>query len=369
MDILFVTTNFGSDENVGFMPLVGAELSRRGHDARGLQYEEADCIDAFPIHQIETRELHTPHWISQWLFYRDWKPKVQSYLSHSEPDVVVTDRQCMIPTIDAANELSIPTVGVVPGLGFSRFDPYDLRDCKAPRFWSAPTSVKLQYPFVISLFQQHKQVLADATAIVVISEFLRSVMRDTFARETELIHTPVHLDEVRVTSQSPEYLTVVNPRTILKGSQLTIELAEGMPNHEFLIAGTFAEDSHTQRARELENIRYLGWVDDMRSVYAKSSAVLVPSLVEEGGGPRVVIEAFANGIPAIGTNRGAVPEHIQDAGFIVSDPYDVSEWSSHVEKVLSNRARFSRKAKKYANKYDATQRIDDFERLLTQSIK
>lgn len=368
MNILLVTSNFGSDENVGFMPLVGAELSRRGHDVRGLQYNEADTLDVFPVDQIETRALRTPHWISQWLLYRDWKPKVRSYLSCHRPDVVVTDRQCMVPTIDAADELDIPTVGVVPGLGFSRFDPYDLRESKTPRFRYTPLSVKLQYPFVRSLFRQHKRVLADATRVVVISEFLRTVVRETFERETELVYTPVHLDNIRVDSHSREYLTIINPRTVLKGSELTIKLAEGMPEHDFLIGGTFAEESHAQRARNLENVRHLGWVDDMRSVYAKSSVVLVPSLVEEGGGPRVVIEGFANGIPAVGTNRGAVPEHIQDAGAIVTDPHDISEWSSCIEEVLSNRAELAEKALQYVERYEARRQIDSFEQILHQTV-
>ncbi len=367
MKMLFVTTHFGSDNNIGFMPLVGAELVQRGHNVRGLQYEETETLDAFPIDQIETRELRTPHWVNQWLLYRDWKPKVRSYLSQHRPDIVVTDRQCMIPTIDAASELDIPTVGVVPGLGFTRFDPYDLSKCKAPRFLSVPISVKLQYPFVQSLFRWHKRALARASTVVVISEFLRAVICETFERDTELVYTPVPLDEVRVSSQSPEYLTIINPRTILKGSKLTINLAEGMPDHEFLIAGTFAEEAHTRRARELENVRHLGWVDDMREVYKKSNVVLIPSLVEEGGGPRVVIEGFANGIPAVGTNRGAVPEHIEDAGAIVTDPHDIDEWSSCIEQVLSNRAELAQKARKYVERYEAGRRVDEFEQILYQN--
>jgi glycosyltransferase involved in cell wall biosynthesis len=364
MDILFVTSHFGSHENVGFMPLVGAELYRRGHDVRGLQYEETDTLDVFPIDQIETRTLQTPHWISQWLLYRDWKPKVRRYLAHASPDIVVTDRQCMIPTIDAATDLDIPTVGVVPGLGFTRFDPNDLRKCKTPRFRSAPTSVKIQYPFVRSLFRKHKRVLADATMVVVISEFLRTVIRKTFKRDSELIYTPVHLSDVRADSQSPKHLTIVNPRTILKGSELTIEIAEQLDDHNFLVAGEFAEETHTQRAQELDNVRHLGWVDDMRSVYAESSAVLVPSYVEEGGGPRVVIEGFANGVPAVGTDRGAIPEHIQDAGCIVTDPHNIEDWRICIEQVLSNRSELAQKARKYAERYDSDQRINDFEQIL-----
>lgn len=364
MKILFITSHFGANENVGFMPLVGAALARRDHDVRGYQYEGGEVLNAFPIDRTTTREIYTPYWFGQWMFYRDWFPTVRSHLSDLDPDVVVTDRRCMAPTLLAANDLGIPSIGVVPGLGFTRFNPYDLGEEKTPSFLGAPLSLKVQYPFVEHLFRLHHRALASATEIVVISEFLQNVLQSTFDRNSTIIRTPVPLNEVRATSHQPQYLTVVNPRTTLKGSRLTARIAEHAPDYEFQVAGEFASEKDRQRVASLNNVNHLGWVDKMDEVYERAKLVLVPSLVEEGGGPRVVIEGFANGIPAVGTNRGAIPEHIGDAGHVVSNPQDVDEWKLRIEQALDHRDKMSERALRVAEQYEATGRVDEFERVL-----
>ena len=50
-----------------------------------------------------------------------------------------------------------------------------------------------------------------------------------------------------------------------------------------------------------------------------SRVVLSPSLSRESLG-RVPIEAMANGIPVLASNRGALPETLGDAGFVFSIP-------------------------------------------------
>ncbi|WP_302080895.1 glycosyltransferase family 4 protein [Salinibaculum rarum] len=369
MQILLVTSHFGAHENVGFMPLVGAELARRGHDVRGLQYEEGEVIDAFPIDRVSTRELYTPYWFGQWLFYRDWVPKVRSYISDVDPDIIVTDRRCMAPTLLAADDLGVPAVGVVPGLGFTRFDPWNLDERKTPSFLGAPFSVKIQYPFVQRLFQWHRQALAAASETVVISEFLQDVLHNTFDCDSTIVRTPVPLDDVRASSVDPKYLTVVNPRTTLKGSRLTARIAEHFPNYEFQIAGEFASKEDQQRIAGLNHVDHLGWVDNMQRVYENASLILVPSLVEEGGGPRVVIEGFANGIPAVGSDRGAIPEHINDAGRVVSNPMDMEEWRTAIEQALEHRDELSQQAYNAARQYDARDRVEEFERVLHRVIE
>ena len=50
-----------------------------------------------------------------------------------------------------------------------------------------------------------------------------------------------------------------------------------------------------------------------------SRAVLVPSLWRESLG-RVPMEALANGIPVLASDRGALPETLGDAGFVFTIP-------------------------------------------------
>ena len=58
---------------------------------------------------------------------------------------------------------------------------------------------------------------------------------------------------------------------------------------------------------------------DMRPVYARARLLLAPSLWWEAG-PRVVVEAMLNGIPAVITDRGGAPEAMGDGGIRVQLP-------------------------------------------------
>jgi len=58
---------------------------------------------------------------------------------------------------------------------------------------------------------------------------------------------------------------------------------------------------------------------DPRDFYRVSRAVPVPSLWRESLG-RVPMEALANGIPVVASDRGALPETLGDAGFVITIP-------------------------------------------------
>jgi glycosyltransferase involved in cell wall biosynthesis len=156
---------------------------------------------------------------------------------------------------------------------------------------------------------------------------------------------------------------MVNPRTELKGVEILFDLVDNL-DEEFLIAGEFADDKYVERAKRAENVTHLGWVSDMREVYRQTRLVIVPSLVEEGGGPRVVLEGFANSIPAVGTNRGAIPEHVANAGAVVDNPYDIEQWKECVKRVLSDYNIYARRATERAEQFDADPLIRCFEQIL-----
>jgi len=58
---------------------------------------------------------------------------------------------------------------------------------------------------------------------------------------------------------------------------------------------------------------------DMATVYSRARVVIAPSLWWESMG-RVLAEAMLNGIPAIITNRGGMPEMVRDAGLVLGFP-------------------------------------------------
>jgi glycosyltransferase involved in cell wall biosynthesis len=69
----------------------------------------------------------------------------------------------------------------------------------------------------------------------------------------------------------------------------------------------------------LANLNRMANTPDPRDFYRVSRAVLMPSLWRESLG-RVAIEAMANGIPVLASDRGALPETLGDAGFVFTLP-------------------------------------------------
>lgn len=80
---------------------------------------------------------------------------------------------------------------------------------------------------------------------------------------------------------------------------------------EFLIAGTGQSDYATALPGRFpeQNTRFLGWTKP-DAFLPEIDVLAVPSLFREPFG-RVVIEAFAHGVPVIGARSGGIPETIQ----------------------------------------------------------
>jgi glycosyltransferase involved in cell wall biosynthesis len=123
-----------------------------------------------------------------------------------------------------------------------------------------------------------------------------------------------------IDSRSPRgsrpYFLFVGRLEKLKGVQSILDTFRHYHNADLIIAGagTF-EPTLRQEARDLPNVKFLGWLPPpaLRQLYSNAIALIVPSLWEEVFG-LVLLEAFAEGTPALVRNLGAMPEVVADAG-------------------------------------------------------
>jgi glycosyltransferase involved in cell wall biosynthesis len=100
-----------------------------------------------------------------------------------------------------------------------------------------------------------------------------------------------------------------------------------------------AEAQLAQQARELglSNVVFAGWRDDVPAIMKAASVLVLPSHTEPFG--RVIIEAWACGLPVVATNAGGPAEIIADKvnGLLVRTG-DAGQIAGAIEMILRERA-------------------------------
>ena len=152
---------------------------------------------------------------------------------------------------------------------------------------------------------------------------------DFYRKKENLSVTPVGTfivpEQCRVPENSRSRITFINP-SLHKGAGIVAQLALLMekrrPDILFEIVesrgdwqGVLAEVSAAagELRESLDNVILTHHTDDIRTVYANTRLLLVPSLWWESGA-RVLAEAMLNGIPTIMTNYGGNREMVEDGG-------------------------------------------------------
>jgi glycosyltransferase involved in cell wall biosynthesis len=177
---------------------------------------------------------------------------------------------------------------------------------------------------------------------------------------------PVRLHDFVVAEHDPLKVTIINPRTKNKGLNMFFAVAEQLPNVKFQIAGSLYDDTMKNKIDKLDNVTFLGWCDEMREVYQNTKLLLIPSQYEEGG-PRIIPEAFANGIPVIGSDLGGIPDYVGDGGEVIADYNSVQPWVNAVKRFVEDDRYYQEKseiARKRSQLFELDDRIDEIETIL-----
>lgn len=106
---------------------------------------------------------------------------------------------------------------------------------------------------------------------------------------------------------------------------------------KLLIVGEGPELNRLQ-SRARAGVEFRGTIPftDVPRVLADARALLVPSICYEGA-PRVVLEAYAAGVPVVASRTGVLPEMIDEdvTGFLAA-PGDAGDWARAIERLLDD---------------------------------
>jgi glycosyltransferase involved in cell wall biosynthesis len=158
-----------------------------------------------------------------------------------------------------------------------------------------------------------------------------------------------------------QYVTYINPHP-LKGLDLALELTSQFPTTEFLFVESWGiaspEDRKQLRDRIVSrlNVTLVPPTQNMRSIYAKTDILLMPSRWEEAWG-RVVSEAQFSGIPVIASKVGGLPESVGPGGILIDPSEPLDTWCRALDQLIKDDS-FYANLSQAALRYSARPEID-----------
>jgi glycosyltransferase involved in cell wall biosynthesis len=231
-----------------------------------------------------------------------------------------------------------------------------------------------------------RRAFEDVDALIFPSEYSRRLYARRVGLDGVVISDPIRLDKVVADNPEPKYVTFINPQPE-KGAvvfaRIALELGQRRPDIPLLVVeGRGKADGLAGLPvdlSELTNLHRMANTPDPRDFYRVSRVVLMPSLWRESLG-RVPIEAMANGIPVLASDRGALPETLGDAGFIFTIPdrctpasgvvptaQEVAPWVAVIERLWDDpefEAEHRRRALAEARRWDGERLAQQYENFL-----
>lgn len=214
-----------------------------------------------------------------------------------------------------------------------------------------------------------------SVAYVSNSRFNAARMKEVFGVDPVVIPPLVRPERFR-TETTRRHVLFVNP-VPEKGVDLAFRLAESRPDIPFDFVEGWPLHKRTRarllaRARGISNVAWHPAVNDPRHLYRNARILLVPSMWEESWG-RVVTEAHCNGIPALASNRGGLPESVGPGGLLVEHDAPLEHWREALSCMWDDEATY-RVLRTAAQHYSTRAAIqparlaDTFLRVVTQHV-
>jgi glycosyltransferase involved in cell wall biosynthesis len=166
----------------------------------------------------------------------------------------------------------------------------------------------------------------DVAAVTVPSRFAAEHYARTLGLACHVLPNCVELDRIQAACPVPCFVTFVNPcaeKGLFAFARIADELGRHRPDIPILVVesrGTSADLAACGLdLTRLNNLHLMSRTHDPRTFWGVTRVAIVPSVVSESQG-LVAVEAMANGIPVVASDRGALPETLGDAGIVLPLP-------------------------------------------------
>jgi glycosyltransferase involved in cell wall biosynthesis len=176
------------------------------------------------------------------------------------------------------------------------------------------------------------------------SAFVAAKVEELLKVASPVIYPLIRPEDSRCNNVDPRYITFISPIP-LKGLAIALDVARLLPHRNFLFVegwfGTAAQRKVLRReVARLRNVTLRPNSGTLGDVFASTAAILVPSQVEEAFG-RVIVEAGFNGIPAVASRIGGIPESIGASGVLLEPSDPPQRWADALERIFSDPAAYA----------------------------
>ena len=262
---------------------------------------------------------------------------------HNIVTYLQTYHDCIVMCKNAVAEYSYDNVKVIPrctGL----FKKADLIICQLDVLREV-VSIAPNVPTIWIMHNTFKHITIEENpqiGVIYNSEAAKTVK--PLPNDSFVLPPPVDYDYYEGTPG--DYITLINCNEN-KGGKIVHEIAKRMPFHKFLqVKGSYGtqyvstddaqpvinmdNNAVTYGLGKLPNVTVIENQSDIRSVYAMTRILLMPSDYESWG--MTATEAMCSGIPVICTDTFGLKENVGESGIFV-ERNDINQWILEIKKL------------------------------------
>ncbi|NQU98293.1 glycosyltransferase family 4 protein [Candidatus Woesearchaeota archaeon] len=322
----------GSDKSILNLMV---ELKKKGHTIDAIIPGKEN--ENVTYKGINLMKIKTPFFLRLlkshiWVFFANnwWYKVLDKYVKNKKYDFLLTHLDTAPAIIFVAKKHGVKACLFLRSYKF--LCPYETLPSNYKRkFLDLPFLYKLQYPFINLNMKKFSKSFNMADTIIANSDFIRKVFQEKTNKNIFVLYPTIDKKIIKVNSQQNKYILYVTPMK-QKGLKLFLKICAHLKHEHFLVIGhTFMEWDNIIRMSKTNNVKYLGWEENIDKIYLKSRLLLNPVEWEEPFG-RVPLEAMIFGIPSISYKKGGIPEAVGGAGDLIDSNSDFDTWIQTIKK-------------------------------------
>jgi glycosyltransferase involved in cell wall biosynthesis len=162
-------------------------------------------------------------------------------------------------------------------------------------------------------------------------------------------------------------LAVIGRLSPEKGHRILFQAARGLPA-TLLVAGDGPLRAELEQAARGVDVRFLGYLEDARDVFASADVIALPSLTE--GLPLTALEALSLGRCLVASAVGGLPELLSGGAGVLVPPGDAAALARALEQVRSpeQRAPYLERGLRRARDYDVAAMASSYAGLYSRAL-